>query len=354
MQVQLETPPDHKYTPGEAGELRLLLDWKKPDSSAYLLWAAIGSFLVHLLVLVSLIGLSALPNPAPYVPSTVDLKKAVHLIVPPDLTQREPNKAEVSKEIDLDSLVQRPVTREKSPAVLRNRPSVPPSRPAPAPALPEPPKLAAQTPPPAMGNSPTLAPPPPIQPSIQIQTDQKPKLAFETPGVTKGIGDQQGLATPKLRPPTSSVSEATQSAAHQGGSGAVIGDAGDDPQSTVPGLSPQPTQGRLGSSLELMSDPQGVDFKPYLIRILASVRRNWFAVMPESAKLGRRGKVLVQFVISKDGSVPKLVIALPSGAEPLDRAAVAGISASNPFPPLPAEFRGREIRLQFAFTYNGK
>ena len=37
-----------------------------------------------------------------------------------------------------------------------------------------------------------------------------------------------------------------------------------------------------------------------------------------------------------------------------DRAAVAGISASVPFPPLPAEFKGSEVRLQFAFVYNMK
>ena len=38
----------------------------------------------------------------------------------------------------------------------------------------------------------------------------------------------------------------------------------------------------------------------------------------------------------------------------IDRAAVAGISASNPFPPLPGEFTGKEIRLQFTFQYNIK
>ena len=103
----------------------------------------------------------------------------------------------------------------------------------------------------------------------------------------------------------------------------------------------------------LLSDPQGADFRPYLLRILNSVRLNWFAVIPESARLGRRGKVVVQFAISKDGKVPKLIIASPSGADPLDRAAVAGISASNPFPPLPAEFKGSEIRLQLVFVYNG-
>jgi TonB family protein len=115
-----------------------------------------------------------------------------------------------------------------------------------------------------------------------------------------------------------------------------------------PGAAPVPTQ----SALELMSDPMGVDFKPYLIRILATVRRNWLSVIPESARMGRRGKVQIQFAINKDGSVPKLVIALPSGTESLDRAAVAGISASNPFPPLPDEFRGQQVRLQFTFLYN--
>jgi len=46
------------------------------------------------------------------------------------------------------------------------------------------------------------------------------------------------------------------------------------------------------------------------------------------------------------------VIVSQSGTEALDRAAVAGISASNPFPPLPTEFKGNEIRLQFNFAYN--
>jgi TonB family protein len=68
--------------------------------------------------------------------------------------------------------------------------------------------------------------------------------------------------------------------------------------------------------------------------------------------LGNRGIVTVQFIVDRTGQVPKLVIETPSGSEALDRAAVAGISASVPFPPLPPEFKGHEIRLQFAFKYN--
>lgn len=110
---------------------------------------------------------------------------------------------------------------------------------------------------------------------------------------------------------------------------------------------------KSGSVLELLSDPRGVDFRPYLTQILAAVRRNWFAVIPESARMGMtRGRTLIQFSVARNGTVPKLVIAKTSGAPPLDRAAVAGISASNPFPPLPGEYLGQDIRLQFTFLYN--
>ncbi len=60
----------------------------------------------------------------------------------------------------------------------------------------------------------------------------------------------------------------------------------------------------------------------------------------------------MQFIIGHDGRVVKLVIATPSGSEALDKAAVAAVSASAPFPPLPNEFKGQEVRLQFAFKYN--
>ena len=116
-----------------------------------------------------------------------------------------------------------------------------------------------------------------------------------------------------------------------------------------------PSSGNTGSNLELLSDPKGVDFRPYLIQILATVRRNWYAVVPESARLGMsKGIVNIQLAIVRNGTVSKLVIAKSSGASPLDRAAVAGISASNPFPPLPSDYAGTDVRLQFAFLYNIK
>ena len=132
----------------------------------------------------------------------------------------------------------------------------------------------------------------------------------------------------------------------------MVGDIGNGMGGIGEGMNLPPSPGKVGSNLELLSDPMGVDFRPYMIKVLAAVRRNWFAIMPESAKFGSRGKVALQFSIDREGSVPKLVIVTPSGIQALDRAAVAGVSASNPFPPLPNEFRGPQIRLQLTFSYN--
>jgi TonB family protein len=132
-----------------------------------------------------------------------------------------------------------------------------------------------------------------------------------------------------------------------------VGDTGADPAITGRNLPSSP--GSLPPSpLELVSDPKGVDFKPYLIQVLAAVRRNWFAVYPEAAKAGSRGEVVLEFAIAKQGLVAKVIYSGQSGSRPLDEAAVAAISASNPLPPLPREFKGDRIVLRMTFMYNMK
>jgi hypothetical protein len=56
----------------------------------------------------------------------------------------------------------------------------------------------------------------------------------------------------------------------------------------------------------------------------------------------------------RDGSVPvgDPVRDFSSGKEPLDRAAVSSIRASNPFEPLPSPFTGPYIELRFTYYYN--
>jgi TonB family protein len=137
-------------------------------------------------------------------------------------------------------------------------------------------------------------------------------------------------------------------AAARGGTGGPRGSGGDY------GLGPGASQGRVRSEYDVLSDTMGVDFGPYLARILQSVRTNWYTLIPEVARapLMKSGKVTIEFAILKDGSVAGMKVTGPSGDVSLDRAAWGGITASNPFPPLPPEFRGDYLRLRFHFYYN--
>ena len=109
-----------------------------------------------------------------------------------------------------------------------------------------------------------------------------------------------------------------------------------------------------GNAVEILTPTEGVDFSTYIARVLASVKRNWYAIMPESAQLGDKGKVVLQFRIMRNGVVPADEPAMigSSGKEPLDRAASSSIRASTPFEPLPSAFSGPYIELRFIFLYN--
>jgi TonB family protein len=131
---------------------------------------------------------------------------------------------------------------------------------------------------------------------------------------------------------------------------------GGDPGAADPnifgGINQPPSPGTPLAGFELKSDPMGVDFRPYLTQILATVRRNWMSVYPESARLGLRGRVALQIRIVRNGIIAKLVYAQQSGSHALNEAAVAGVGASNPLPPLPGEFKGDHIDIQLNFVYN--
>ncbi len=120
------------------------------------------------------------------------------------------------------------------------------------------------------------------------------------------------------------------------------------------GMNQSRSNSTVQSAVDVLSDTMGVDFGPYLERVLHDVRMNWYNLIPEEARppLLTKGKVAIQFAISKNGSIMGLKIYSPSGDISLDRAALGGISASNPFPPLPAEFKGEYLALRFRFYYN--
>jgi TonB family protein len=333
--------PPAEVHPAEA-ELNLLYDWDAlyPPQVGR---SAAASALVHLaMVLVVFFAPKPEVEVRPVEQQRIDISRSTPLYAPrmPE-SPRGPQAGPSGGELTLDQLLPRQ-DQLRTPAPKRFE--IPTGR-----ASLSQPEILPEPPPPALSPETGL---PQIASANLPPAPEKPKLAFENPGARSGTPQAKGpQAIPKA--PSQSVDEAMRTVVRaRPGGGLVVTDILDLPTGADATLSQSPQKRQAGSTLELLSDPQGVDFKPYLIRVLAAVRQNWFAVIPESVKYGQRGRVVIQFAISQQGNVPKLVISLPSGTDALDRAAVAGISASNPFPPLPREFKGDTIRLQLSFLYN--
>jgi TonB family protein len=214
----------------------------------------------------------------------------------------------------------------------------------------------------AGGGKPKPKPAPPaVQPKPPAPRQQAlAEVQRPTPPTKQDNGQDklrlEDIQTPKPQPkslaamgmstPEEAMRQTMQEAARNRTYGGITG-PGDSPAQFNNPNSNFSTQGPI-----ILSDTRGVDFGPYLARILMIVKQNWYAVIPESARLGQQGRSAIVFEILKDGSVPQISLVGSSGHVALDRAALASIRASIPFPPLPQEFTGRHLVLQFNFLYN--
>jgi outer membrane biosynthesis protein TonB len=179
-----------------------------------------------------------------------------------------------------------------------------------------------------------------VLPAAPPESAPRKKLDLGLPNASPGkaLQDQEQEA---LRRGGGGVVYGSPGGGGGGGRGGGGGGGGRGLQNMQPGVS-------------ILTPHPGVDFDSYINRLLAIVKRNWYAVMPESARMGDKGIVVITFRIKKDGVVP-----LPdpnlertSGKQPLDVAAMSSIRTSSPFEPLPPQFKGPEIELRFIFYYN--
>src|SRR5581483_3012288 len=214
--------------------------------------------------------------------------------------QKTPNRAKISKSIDLQDLLSKSSPRGQR---ARPQPSVKhfeiPKQALPKRAankapqiLPEAPKVTAnptQAPPPpgAVNGLPAAAPPPPDSngPFQNIGTEAPPN------------------PHPTLAPPKSDFRTPVNGQQQSGnGQHLIISDNNNSESSpAAPGSIANP--GAPHSAVELQSDPQGANFKPYLTRILGIVRANWRRVMPESARMGLlHGRTVLEFIIDRNGN----------------------------------------------------
>jgi TonB family protein len=186
-----------------------------------------------------------------------------------------------------------------------------------------------QQPEPQQGPSQTPAQAPAQTSSLQAPLPPKPRVPFT------------------IASPGSTVSQAIRSVANAHGTTRVPFGGGEYGSGLRPKID---TQGNL----EILSDTMGVDFGPYLRRLKLTVQDHWDQIMPQSAMPPemKKGVVVLEFAILKDGSVAELKYVRSSGDTALDRAAYGGITYSNPLPPLPSNYRGDYLLLRASFYYN--
>jgi TonB family protein len=297
------------------------------------------SLVAHLLLLITL---ATAPKYFPFhrlvaVRTAEDLlreRDATFLALPPDEQQVTARpKTNIISDKDRIAASRAPQIDRKTLEELRD--AHPPGPPGPggvpqqAPAMAQ----ALQQPNPADATR-NAAQPQPARPPAQ---DQEAKLRAPAMSAKQAFGAA-------LSPGSAIEQAARGAAASRGGYGGAAGDYGT-------GFA---TGGGIKSNMDILSDTMGVDFGPYLARVLHDVRQNWYGLIPEVARapLMKKGKVSIEFAIMKDGSVAGMRLTGPSGDISLDRAAWGGITGSNPFPPLPNEFRGQYLALRFHFFYN--
>jgi TonB family protein len=251
------------------------------------------------------------------------------LALPPDL-QKAPHKPNTNIVSDKDrtAMTRHPELDAKELRKILATP--PPGRPGPsAPSTPTP---AAQPPQVAQNQPQNFQQSMPQQPPRDNQTAQ-----LQTPKVDSNPFKMGGAMSAG-----DAIREAARAAAERRGGGG--GQEGDFGLGTG-------ARGRPLGALEVLSDTQGVDFGPYLQRVLQEVREHWYELIPESAQM-KHGKLAIEFAITKDGQVAGMKLVAGSGDTALDRAAWGGIAGSNPFPPLPSDFGGPYLALRFRFYYN--
>jgi TonB family protein len=307
------------------GELHLLLGDLKDDVSGYRRReAAWISILVHGAIILALIFAPRwMPTSVVIVPAH-EKENATFITLPADELKVKP--PQTNKISDQNRVAQAKIPAPSKEALKKfidaRRPGPPqPSSPQPAP------QQAMQAPPaPPQGGAPA-----------QPQTTETAKL--EAPA-------------PKRNPftmssPGSSINQAIQSAAASQPSTGVTFGGGENGSGFRPKVD---TRG----AMDILSDTRGVDFGPYMKRLHVTVEDHWFPLIPEVAlpPMMKKGVVVIEFSIMKDGSIQGLTVVSSSGDTALDRAAYGALMNAVPLPRLPTEFSGNFLKIRAAFFYN--
>jgi outer membrane biosynthesis protein TonB len=210
---------------------------------------------------------------------------------------------------------------------------------------------APRTPPPTPSNAPAPAPAPsitttaPPTPSPALPLPSAPQPARTPPPVVAEAPTPHPSTRPNFNSNNSSASNSIEdamrnAARNPGGGGSASRSGGGSPLNV--------------GGVDILSDTQGVDFNPYIRRIIQDIYRNWLPLIPEEAKppLMKQGETLVRFKILPDGRIGGMYLDGSTHDDAINRSCWGSITSEGQFPPLPSQFHGPELELRIHYFVN--
>jgi outer membrane biosynthesis protein TonB len=210
--------------------------------------------------------------------------------------------------------------------------------------------LAPRTPPPpsrvpAPAPAPSIPNAAPPVPSPQLPLPSAPQPVARTPPpVVAEAPRPQPNAHPNFNTSDNSANNTIQNA---------IRNAARNPGGGG-GLAASSPGGALGTGVDILSDTQGVDFNPYLRRIIREIYDEWIPLIPEEARppLSKSGVTMIRFTILPDGRIGAMHLDGSTHDDALNRAAWGSIVGVGQFPPLPSQFHGPNLELRIHYLVN--
>ncbi|MDR0305183.1 MAG: TonB family protein [Chitinispirillales bacterium] len=177
---------------------------------------------------------------------------------------------------------------------------------------------------------------PPTFEIIQIQTPQpqRPQPKHVQPAARPQQAPRPVVQEPKIEPKPSVEKKIEPKRQDTPKPGAASKPAEED-ISDLESLFAEPT---TSSSVSLqISEP--FEYQWYLDQLQSKIKNRWKPAANE------KGEVIVQFVISRNGSMSGLKLISPSGRGLLDRQAMQAVEMSAPFASLPSGFSGQSLTV---------
>jgi TonB family protein len=95
----------------------------------------------------------------------------------------------------------------------------------------------------------------------------------------------------------------------------------------------------------------GIRYGWYVASMRSRISANWL-MATVSPNILNAPRTYLTFEIKRDGTITDVQITQSSGIAEVDRSALRAVLASNPLPPLPSDYSGASINVQFYFDFH--